>query len=155
MLKEIKECGLTEERLVIDEQAMIIEQSDREIEAELLGGIASTKQGVGAATARKIIGRGDKPAFGDPVRLARNHPDLRRYVKPVARELEDAYANGRRIMLEGTQGTGLSLHHGNWPKVTSRETTASGCLADAGISPLRVRRVILVTRTYPIRVGGD
>jgi adenylosuccinate synthase len=57
-------------------------------------------------------------------------------------------------LLEGTQGTGLSLHHANWPYVTSRETTASGCLADAGIAPGRVRRVIMVTRTYPIRVGG-
>jgi len=57
-------------------------------------------------------------------------------------------------MLEGTQGTSLSLHHGSYPHVTSRETTASGCLADAGIAPTRVRRVVMVTRTYPIRVGG-
>jgi adenylosuccinate synthase len=57
-------------------------------------------------------------------------------------------------MLEGTQGTSLSLHHGSYPHVTSRETTASGCLADAGIAPNRVRRVVMVTRTYPIRVGG-
>lgn len=154
MLKEIAECGLTTDRLIIDEQAMIIEQSDREIEAKLLGGIASTKQGVGAATARKIIGRGTTPPFGDRVRLAKEYPDFKEYIKPVARELEDAYTNGRRIMLEGTQGTGLSLHHGSYPHVTSRETTASGCLADAGIAPRRVRRIIMVTRTYPIRVGG-
>jgi adenylosuccinate synthase len=156
MLKEIRECGLEgENRLIIDEQAMIIEQSDRDIESKRLGVIASTKQGVGAATARKIVGRGDQPMFGDKVRLARGHPDLKPYLGSVTRELEDAYAKGVRIMLEGTQGTGLSLHHGSWPHVTSRETTASGCLADAGISPLRVRRVVMVTRTYPIRVGGD
>jgi adenylosuccinate synthase len=154
MIKEIGQCGLTKERLVIDEQAMIIEQSDRDIEAELLGGIASTKQGVGAATARKIIGRGCKPPFGDTVRLAGEHPELKEFVKPVGRELEDAYSVGKRIMLEGTQGTSLSLHHGQYPYVTSRETTASGCLADAGIAPSRVRRIIMVTRTYPIRVGG-
>ena len=132
---------------------MIIEQSDRDIEAQLLGEIASTKQGVGAATARKIIGRGTTPPFGDAVNLATDHPDLKPYVGSVARELEDAYVDGARIMLEGTQGTGLSLHHAQYPHVTSRETTASGCLADAGIAPGRVRRVIMVTRTYPIRVG--
>ena len=154
MHKEIAQCGLTNERLVIDEQAMIIEPSDRDIEAKLLGGIASTKQGVGAATARKIMGRGCQPPFGDAVRLARECPDFKDFVKPVARELEDAYASGQRIMLEGTQGTSLSLHHGSYPHVTSRETTASGCLADAGIAPHRVRHVIMVTRTYPIRVGG-
>jgi adenylosuccinate synthase len=154
MIREIAQCGLTKERLVIDEQAMIIEQSDRDIEAALLGGIASTKQGVGAATARKIIGRGSMPPFGERVRLAKEHPDLKEFVKPVGRELEDAYASGHRIMLEGTQGTSLSLHHGEYPYVTSRETTASGCLADAGIAPNRVRRTVMVTRTYPIRVGG-
>lgn len=154
MIKEIAQCGLTKDRLVIDEQAMIIEQSDREIEARLLGGIASTKQGVGAATARKIIGRGCEPPFGEKVRLAHEHPDLREFIGSVARELEDAYAGNKRIMLEGTQGTSLSLHHGKYPYVTSRETTASGCLADAGIAPNRVRRVMMVTRTYPIRVGG-
>jgi adenylosuccinate synthase len=155
MLKEIGECELTPDRLAIDEQAMIIEESDREIEAKLLGEIASTKQGVGAATARKIIGRGKPPPFGEAVRLAKDHPDLKPYIKSVARELEDAYANGRRIMLEGTQGTSLSLHHAEYPYVTSRDTTASGCIADAGIAPRRVRRVIMVTRTYPIRVGGN
>ena len=155
ILKEIEECGLTKDRLVIDAQAMIIEPSDREIEAELLGGIASTKQGVGAATARKIIGRDKPPPFGVPVRLARDHPDLRQFIKSVSSELEDAYTNGLRVMLEGTQGTDLSLYHGHYPHVTSRETTAAGCLADAGISPHRVRRIIMVTRTYPIRVGGQ
>lgn len=156
MLKEIRECGLENSgRLVIDEQAMIIEQSDRDIESKRLDVIASTKQGVGAATARKIVGRGDAPFFGEKVRLAKCHPDLKPYLGSVTRELENAYATGARIMLEGTQGTGLSLHHGSWPHVTSRETTASGCLADAGISPVRVRRVVMVTRTYPIRVGGD
>ena len=154
MLKEIDQCGLTKDRLVIDEQAMIIEPSDREIEAKLFGGIASTKQGVGAATARKIMGRRCQPPFGDTVRLARDHPAFKDFVKPVARELENAYACGQRIMLEGTQGTSLSLHHGSYPYVTSRETTASGCLADAGIAPTRVRRVVMVTRSYPIRVGG-
>lgn len=154
MLREIAECGLTPERLVIDEQAMIIEEADREIEAQLFGGIASTKQGVGAATARKIMGRNTKPPFGDHVRLAKDHPDLGHYIGSAARELENAYVDGSRIMLEGTQGTGLSLHHAKYPYVTSRETTASGCLADAGIAPARVRRVIMVIRTYPIRVGG-
>ena len=46
----------------------------------------------------------------------------------------------------------MSLHHGFYPHVTSRDTTAAGCLAEAGIAPKRVRKIILVTRTYPIRV---
>jgi len=61
---------------------------------------------------------------------------------------------GMRILLEGTQGTSLSLHHGDYPHVTTRDTTVSGCLADAGIAPSNVRKIIMVCRTYPIRVGG-
>ena len=68
--------------------------------------------------------------------------------------LERAFLRGDRILLEGTQGTSLSIHHGEYPFVTSRDTTVAGCLADAGIAPARVRRVIMVCRTYPIRVGG-
>src|SRR5690606_13520366 len=62
------------------------------------------------------------------------------------------FRRGCRVMLEGTQGTGLSLFHGTYPWVTSRDTTVAGCLSEAGISPNRVRKVIMVCRSYPIRV---
>ena len=45
-----------------------------------------------------------------------------------------------------------SLYHGHYPFVTSRDTTVSGCLSEAGIPPRRVRRVVMVCRAYPIRV---
>lgn len=154
LLKEIADCRLGPDRLSIDPQAMIIEPNDREIEEQGLEVIGSTKQGVGVATARKILNRGATPQFGTPVRLAHHVAELKEFVRCTKLELEKAYAAGSLIMLEGTQGTDLSLHHGPHPHVTSRDTTASGCLADAGIAPHRVRRVVMVTRTYPIRVGG-
>ena len=154
-IEELKAHGLTDDRISIDEQAMIIEESDRELEARSLGVIGSTKQGVGAASARKVIGRDGGPHLGAPVRLAKEHLDLKKYVKQTGELIEDALAAGEKIMVEGTQGTSLSIHHGRYPHVTSRETTASGCLADAGIAPNRVRRIVMVTRTYPIRVGGS
>lgn len=155
MLKEIKDQGLSGERLFVDPQAMMIEQADRDEETGPLSGIGSTKQGVGIATARKIVGRDGQAHYGSKVRLAKDIAELNDFTKvPVNEKLEEAYARSLRIMLEGTQGTSLSLHHGSWPHVTSRETTASGCLADAGIAPTRARRIVMVTRTYPIRVGG-
>ncbi|WP_315730164.1 MULTISPECIES: adenylosuccinate synthetase [unclassified Bradyrhizobium] len=157
ILREMTECRVAKERIVIDEQALVIEDWDVNFESQDggLGSIGSTKQGAGAALARKILNRGKKPALGDPVRLAKDHPDLKPFVGAVGEHLEDAYAAGAHVMLEGTQGTGLSLHHGQYPNVTARETTAAGCLADAGIAPARARRVVMVTRRYPIRVGGD
>ena len=46
----------------------------------------------------------------------------------------------------------MALYHGYYPYVTSRDTTVSACLAEAGVAPSRVRRVLMVCRTYPIRV---
>ena len=155
-IRRLKEAGLviTPDRLAIDPQAMVIEPGDIEWESQKLGVIGSTKQGVGSATARKILGRGGDGSFGPPVRLAKDVAQIAPFIRPTFVELENAFAQGQRILVEGTQGTDLSLHHGMWPHVTSRETTAAGCLADAGIAPIRVRDVIMVTRTYPIRVGG-
>jgi adenylosuccinate synthase len=79
---------------------------------------------------------------------------LKPFVRDTYEIIERECSRGHRILLEGTQGTGLSLYHGHYPHVTSRDTTVSGCMAESGIAPGRVRRVIMVCRTYPIRVGG-
>ncbi len=84
--------------------------------------------------------------------LATDYKQLRPYIGSVWEELEKAYSAGKRVLLEGTQGTGLSIHHGSYPYVTSRDTTVAGCLSEAGIPPSRVRKVVMVCRTYPIRV---
>jgi adenylosuccinate synthase len=147
LLEEIAACHVTAERLSIDSQAMIINQDDRDREEALVKGIGSTGQGVGAATARKIMGRA-----GNATSLARDVRDLRPFIRDTNAVLEQAYRDGKKVFLEGTQGAGLSLHHGSYPHVTSRDTSVSGCLAEAGIAPRRVRRIIMVCRTYPIRV---
>lgn len=153
LLGEISACRVDADRLFVDPSAMIIEQSDLIAEDASLRTIGSTRRGVGQATARRINGRGNYP--GGDVRLAGDIPELRPYTAVAARDvLADSYRAGRRVLLEGTQGTHLSLYHGPYPSVTSRDTTAGGCLAETGINPRRVRRVILVARTYPIRVGG-
>jgi adenylosuccinate synthase len=149
LMKEIADCQVDASRLSIDPQAMIITDADRRREANLVKKIGSTGQGVGQATARRIVGR-----ESDGVTLARDVPDLRPFVRPACAVLDQAFSRGQRVLLEGTQGTGLSLYHGYYPYVTSRDTTVAGCLAEAGISPSRVRKVVMVCRTYPIRVGN-
>jgi adenylosuccinate synthase len=145
--REIADCRIEHGRLAIDPQAMIILESDRRKEMGLQQSIGSTGRGVGSATARRIVGRGVKT-----LKLARDIKELAPYVRDTHLLLEDAFCRGHKILLEGTQGTGLSLFHGHYPHVTSRDTTVSGCLAEAGIAPARVRKVIMVCRTYPIRV---
>jgi adenylosuccinate synthase len=147
--KEIRQVGLTPDRLFIDGQAMMIDRVDRGREERTLRSkIGSTAQGVGWATARKVL----RGAIGPRVRLARDEPRLSDYVRDTVGVIETALADEQRVLLEGTQGTALSLHHGDYPFVTSRVTTASGCLAEAGIPASRVRRTLMVCRSFPIRV---
>lgn len=145
LLREIAECDVDRSRLSIDPQAMIIEDADIDNEAGLERRIGSTKRGVGSATSRKAM-------RSEGVRLAKDVRQLAPFVRPSIDVVRGVLSEKGRVMLEGTQGTGLSLHHGPYPYVTSRETTASGCIADAGIAPGLVRRVVMVARTYPIRV---
>lgn len=157
LIKEIKDCGINADRLFIDPQATIIEEWDIETEKKghLVSTIASTGSGSGAAAARRILDRGK-----NTVRLARDVEELRPYVGTpgnyhgcTSDRLEEAYRNGHSILLEGTQGSGLSIFHGAYPHVTSRDTNVAGCLAEAGISPSRIRKILMVIRPMPIRVG--
>jgi adenylosuccinate synthase len=151
ILEEIRFFGIEKGRLTIDENAIIISSDDIEKEEKIKHTISSTGQGVGIATAKNVIAR----LYGEDKHKAKNYTqELRGFLGSTCNELELLYRDGKKILLEGTQGTGLSLQHGLYPHVTSRDTSASGCLSEAGISPKRVRKIIMVTRTYPIRVGG-
>jgi adenylosuccinate synthase len=150
LLREIGDLALPYKKLLIDPQAMIIDKSDITWEeAYLKAAIGSTAQGIGAATARKILYR--KP--DSEVRLAQHVPELKHYIHDTIEFFASCLSSGKKVMLEGTQGTSLSLHHGHYPHVTSRMTTAAACLAEAGLASRHVRRVVMVCRTYPIRVG--
>jgi adenylosuccinate synthase len=151
LLKEIADCAVEVDRLAIDPQVMVIEPADIAAETALVTGIGSTGKGGGSAAARRILGRHDDNA-SVPVRLGRDVPELQPYLKPSFEVLDAAFSRGQKVLLEGTQGTGLSIYHGDYPHVTSRDTTTSGTLAEAGIGVHRVRRVVMTSRTYPIRV---
>ncbi|OGU96034.1 MAG: hypothetical protein A2475_01195 [Ignavibacteria bacterium RIFOXYC2_FULL_35_21] len=152
IVEEISNFSLEDSnRLVIDENATIIKQKDIKYEQKIKEHIGSTGQGVGSATANNILAR----LMGNDKHKAKHYQkELGHYLGSVTGELEKCYSLNSKILLEGTQGTALSLYHGIYPHVTSRDTTVSGCLSEAGISPKRVRKIIMVIRTYPIRVGG-
>ncbi|MGH8901961.1 MAG: adenylosuccinate synthetase [Egibacteraceae bacterium] len=150
LLREIADCQVSPERLTIDPNALIIETDDVASEAAVKQSIGSTGTGGGAAVARRIMQRGVPGA----VRTAKDVPELSPYVRDSAELLEQAYARGASILIEGTQGTSLSILHGSFPHVTSRDTTVGTLLSEVGVPPQRLRRVVVAFRAYPIRVGG-
>lgn len=147
LLKEIAECEVDANRLSIDPQAMIISPDDITGEVELKRRIGSTAQGVGRATARRITDR-----LPNAVKLAKDVKELKPFIRRATDVLFETFSSGGKVLVEGTQGFGLSLYHGYYPHVTSRDTSVAGCLSESGIPPNRVRRVVMVCRTYPIRV---
>jgi adenylosuccinate synthase len=150
ILEEIGRYDIEPDRLVIDENSTVISEEDIKNEMDIRHIISSTGQGVGFATANNIIAR----LRGVSDHKARHFKEIEQYIGSATAELEKLYRRNEKILVEGTQGSGLSLFHGLYPHVTSRDTNVSGILSETGISPKRVRKVIMVTRTYPIRVGG-
>lgn len=149
-LKEVELCNLSPDRIGIDENAGILEQEDIDTEQrlDLQGQFGSTGMGVGSAVSRRVL---RVPQF----RQAKDHPELAPYVTSVRTELRSAMALDSGIVVEGTQGFGLSLYHAEkWPFRTSRDTTAHSFLGEVGIG-VRNFEVIMAIRTYPIRVAGN
>jgi adenylosuccinate synthase len=111
--------------------------------------IGSTLTGTGAAVSKRVNRLGD-------ICLAHEDPELSPYVRPPVPAMRSMLNKGQRIVIEGTQGHGLSLLHSQYyPFTTSRDTTAAGFVSEAGLSPLDVDDVALVIRAFPIRVGGN
>lgn len=60
---------------------------------------------------------------------------------------------GKRVLLEGAQGSLLDVDHGTYPYVTSSNPTIGGALAGSGISAKHVTDIYGVTKAYCTRVG--
>jgi adenylosuccinate synthase len=79
---------------------------------------------------------------------------LRPHITDTSALLWLALRDGKRVLLEGAQGTLLDLDHGTYPFVTSSNPVAGGALAGSGLGPKEVERVIGVTKAYVTRVGS-
>jgi adenylosuccinate synthase len=144
--QEVSALGLSD-RLGIDGQCTVIEeehiQQDRSSE-HLAKKVGTTGTGCGPANEARVRRQ---------ARLARDLPELKPYLADVPLELHRALKAGHDVLIEGTQGFGLSLYHGSYPFVTSKDTTASAFCMDVGIGPTRVNQVIVVFKAYVSRVG--
>ena len=151
LLQEAHMLGLDRDRIIVDPRAVLVEDIDRHSEEEASKKIGSTASGTGAALIRRMTRQHN-------IRLAKHSARLQKYVRveSVAPLLHSCLDNETHVIIEGTQGFGLSLLHGPYyPFLTARDTTASGFAMEVGISPKQIDSIIMVIRTFPIRVGGN
>jgi adenylosuccinate synthase len=150
LIDEIDRCGVPADRVVVDPRAVLVTTADIAAEQDLAKTIGSTASGTGAALVRRML-------RGEDVRLAKHSQRLagRVTIDSVAPLLRDHLDRDGHIIVEGTQGFGLSLLHSpHYPFVTSRDTTELAFANEVGISWRRIEEVVMVIRTLPIRVGG-
>lgn len=135
------------DRVFVDHRCGIIDEEhiarDRGSE-HLSKKIGSTGTGCGPANMDRVNRTG---------RQAKDVPELAPYLIDVPLELNAAMDRGETVLMEGTQGFGISLYFGTYPFVTSKDTSASQIAADNGVGPTRIDDVIVVFKAYPTRVG--
>ncbi len=66
----------------------------------------------------------------------------------------DALDSGKKILLEGAQGTLLDIDHGTYPFVTSSSTVSAGACTGLGLNPKDIGKVTGIVKAYCTRVGN-
>jgi adenylosuccinate synthase len=157
---EIEAAGYhIRDRLMIDPRATLILGIDEDNEtsphedqgiatSSLTSRIGSTGEGVGEARIRKIRRNSDNWM---PAEILIPNRFLVRDTLPIV----NTHALLGQVLLEGTQGYGLSLSLGRWPYVTSANCTAAQLMSDAGLGLVGEFHTLIVFRSFPIRVGGN
>jgi len=145
LLKEIKDFDVSS-RVFVDNNCGIIEQKHLEEDSKgrLKQTIGSTGSGTGPANAERAM---------RTLKLAKDIESLSAYLEDVPTAINTVLDSNENVLVEGTQGTHLSLWHGTYPYVTSKDVTASAICADIGLGPKKVDEVIVVFKSYVTRVG--
>jgi adenylosuccinate synthase len=146
--KLLEEVELTKVkgRMGVDEQASIIEEKHavQDKTSAHLKGLGTTGWGVGPALEERVR---------RTAKIAKDIPELKPFLADVATEINAGLDQGKKVLLEGTQGFMLSLFYGTYPFVTGRDTGAAAICSEAGVGPTRVDDVIIVYKSFITRVG--
>ena len=147
VLKEVAETGI-EKRFGVDPQCAIIEPKHIQLDqtdANLKNTVKTTGTGTGPCNADRVM---------RIAKMAREMPELKKYLADVPALANEALDDGRNLLIEGTQGTFISLYYGQYPYVTSKDVCAAAACSDVGVGPTRVTDVVMVLKSYVTRVGG-
>ena len=146
LIEEAKKYGL-EERILVDPQCAVIE--DKHISQDnhgyLKSQIGTTGTGTGPANSDRVLRSG---------RLLNEIESVSRFLADIPLEVNRLVDEGKPVLVEGTQGTFLSLYFGTYRYVTSKDVCASAICSDIGLGPKKVDEVLVVFKAYVTRVGS-
>jgi adenylosuccinate synthase len=151
LVEEIERTSVRPQQVLVDPFAVVVtpDHQREESGSGLQASIGSTLSGTGAALWHRVRREAD-------VVFAKDVPLLQDLIADTKSVLRSILTRREWVLIEGTQGFGLSLLHGDlFPFATSRDTSAASAVAEAGLSPLDVEEIALVLRAFPIRVGGN
>ena len=106
------------------------------------------------ASASEEFARNLETNASDWAAFAAAAQQLAPFVCDAEARVRAAAANGKKILMEGAQGTLLDLDHGTFPFVTSSSTIAAGACASLGIPPRAVSGIYGIAKAYLTRVGA-
>lgn len=175
-LDSLKALGVDISRVRISDRAHVVfpyhAQADKAgEEARGAQAIGTTGRGIGPAYVDKVARSGIM--FGDLLRKETLADKLRfkgaeELIEPTLQMAEriaphivdgveylhEALEGGRRVLIEGAQGSLLDVGYGTYPYVTSSHTIAGGACIGLGLGPTQIGRVAGVVKAYCTRVGG-
>jgi adenylosuccinate synthase len=155
---EIESCKslLIGKCLVIHPQAVVVTDEHRKTEVRNVK-IGSTMKGTGAA----VIERIERDPDNNPTAISAiprswldNIAQMGIGIEVSSRTYDYFMSSAEKIQIEGAQGYSLSIYHGFYPYVTSRDVTPAQVMADCAIPFSIIPEVYGTLRTFPIRVAN-
>lgn len=177
-IDSLKKHGIDRPNLFVSENAHVIfpwhTSKDIQQEDERKNKIGTTGRGIGPAYTDKVersgirlidfkshdfllkklrerFSRPSQESSIDEVMTA--YKKIERFVVDTVEIVNYVIDAGKRVIFEGSQGTGIDLDHGCYPYVTSSNPTAGGACTGAGVGPTKIKEVLGVTKAYTTRVG--
>ncbi len=168
-LERLAALGVDVSRVKISDRAHIVlpHHVTRDAAAErerASGAIGTTGRGIGPAYVDRAARSGIR--FADIIggtaverddataRALEAAQRLASHVVDGVEYMQERLRGGKRVLLEGAQGTLLDVGYGTYPYVTSSHTIAGGACTGLGIGPAAIGRVIGIFKAYCTRVGA-
>ena len=146
LIEEARKYRL-EKRILVDPQCAVIEEKHilQDKQGYLKSRIGTTGTGTGPANSDRVLRSG---------KILNEIESTSSFLADIPLEVNRLIDEGKQVLVEGTQGTFLSLYFGTHPYVTSKDVCASAICSDVGLGPKKIDEVIVVFKAYVTRVGS-